>query len=269
MKVKLGFIGAGHMANAFMRSIANNKDKLDYDVIYVYDRNDDRMQLVKDIATPCVDETELALKSDIIFLCVRPQSFAELLSKIVNLDLEGKQFVSVAAGISINHIALSLHVPVIRLMPNTLMEKNLGAVAISCSKDTPEQMYNYVYKLISSSSYVLQIDESKMNGVVSLNGSSPAYFYEMVKNMTLCAKEFGFSEKDAINTIKSVMQGVASNLENKSLADIEELISKICTKGGTTEAAINAMKENGFEKAINSGMKACTKRSSEIASDID
>jgi len=42
------------------------------------------------------------------------------------------------------------------------------------------------------------------------------------------------------------------------------LISKVASKGGTTERALSALDEGGFDKAVELAMKACTLRADEL-----
>ena len=42
------------------------------------------------------------------------------------------------------------------------------------------------------------------------------------------------------------------------------LIEKVSSKGGTTIAALNKLREHGFTEAITDAMKACTDRAEEL-----
>ncbi|MBR5942147.1 MAG: pyrroline-5-carboxylate reductase, partial [Clostridia bacterium] len=44
----------------------------------------------------------------------------------------------------------------------------------------------------------------------------------------------------------------------------EELIDRVCSKGGTTIEAINVFDARGVEDAVVEGMEACTKRACEL-----
>jgi len=44
-----------------------------------------------------------------------------------------------------------------------------------------------------------------------------------------------------------------------------ELVRTIATPGGTTQAAMDAMLDNGFEEALGAGLEACTRRTAELS----
>ena len=57
----------------------------------------------------------------------------------------------------------------------------------------------------------------------------------------------------------------AAEMIRSSGDDIETLIEKVCSKGGTTIEAINSFKENNIEEIIKDAMTACTKRANELS----
>jgi pyrroline-5-carboxylate reductase len=52
-------------------------------------------------------------------------------------------------------------------------------------------------------------------------------------------------------------------LESKD--SIATLITNVCSKGGTTIAGLNVLKENGFEDTISKCARACANRSKELS----
>ena len=50
--------------------------------------------------------------------------------------------------------------------------------------------------------------------------------------------------------------------ESGDSADV--LIEKVSSKGGTTIAALDKLREHGFTEAVQDAMEACTKRAEEL-----
>ena len=46
------------------------------------------------------------------------------------------------------------------------------------------------------------------------------------------------------------------------------LIDRVCSKGGTTIAAMDKLKEHGYYEAVLDGMDACTKRAEELGKSV-
>ena len=103
-----------------------------------------------------------------------------------------------------------------------------------------------------------------MNEIIAVNGSSPAYIYLFAKSMADYAESCGIDREQAMNLICATLEGSAAMLR-ESGDSADTLIEKVSSKGGTTIAALEAMRARGFCEAIADGMAACTKRAEELA----
>ena len=94
-------------------------------------------------------------------------------------------------------------------------------------------------------------------------GASAAYIYLFAKAMADYAQECGIDYDKAMNLICATLEGSAKMLK-ESGDSVDTLIEKVSSKGGTTIAALDAMKDLGFYDAVKKGMAACTKRAEEL-----
>ena len=102
-----------------------------------------------------------------------------------------------------------------------------------------------------------------MNEIIAVNGSSPAYIYLFAKAMADYAQKQGIDYDKAMNLVCATLEGSAAMLrESGDSADV--LIQKVSSKGGTTIAALDKLKEHGFYEAVQDAMDACTKRAEEL-----
>lgn len=261
----LGFIGAGNMAGAIMNGIISTNTYA-AEKVCVYDINTPKCETFRklgvDVANSCED---LVKKSDIIFLAIKPQNFAEALAQIKPVVTEQKVFVTIAAGISTGYItkALDCYCPVIRAMPNTPLLIGKGATALCRSKNVSDECFNLVTSLFTSCGTVSVMEEDKMNAVISVNSSSPAYIYLFAKAMVDSAVKQGIDAEVALSLICQTLEGSASMLQKKDTTP-EQLIKMVSSPGGTTLKALDALYEHGFEQAIDDAMCACTKRAEEL-----
>jgi hypothetical protein len=102
-----------------------------------------------------------------------------------------------------------------------------------------------------------------MNEIIAVNGSSPAYIYLFAKAMADYAKNCGIEYDKAMNLVCATLEGSAAMLRDSG-EPVETLIDRVCSKGGTTIAAMDKLKEHGFYEAVLDGMDACTKRAEEL-----
>lgn len=262
---KIGFIGAGNMATAIINGMIENKAK-EPSLINVYDLDSAKLELMKKKGMNiCTNANEAVENSDIIVLAVKPQNYEEVLTGIKSSVTPEKVFVTIAAGISIAYVTetLGVNCPAVRVMPNTPLLLGYGATAMCRSENISDEDFDEVHGMFALSGEVCLFPEDKMNEVIAINGSSPAYFYLFALAMKQYAEEVGFDGEMALKLIAKTMEGSA-HMITESGDSLETLIQKVSSKGGTTIAALEVMKDKGIPEAIKEGMAACTKRAEEL-----
>ncbi|MBQ4129245.1 MAG: pyrroline-5-carboxylate reductase [Ruminococcus sp.] len=265
MNKKIGFIGVGNMATAIIGGILNN-NFTNAECINIYDLSTEKCDdFARKGVKVCDSISSVTTQSDIIFLAVKPQNYADVLTALCDVDCKDKVFVSIAAGISIDYIRslLKQNVKVVRVMPNTPLLLSKGASALCPSDNLSEAEFEPVKTIFSLCGVVEIFEESHMNEIISVNGSSPAYVYLFAKAMADYAQSCGIEKESALNLICATFEGAAQMMMHSG-DDIETLIKKVSSPGGTTIAALNSFKENNFVEIIKTAMKACTDRAQEL-----
>ena len=158
--------------------------------------------------------------------------------------------------------------PVVRVMPNTPMLIGKGMIALCRNENVTDEAFDFISKGFASSGSIITIDESEMNRIISVTGSSPAYVFMMIKAMYQGAVDQGLlgdslSEKDIIDSICNAIIGSAE-LMKSSTKTPDEQIATVCSKGGTTERAVAELNNYNFCEGIVSAMKKCTQRADEL-----
>jgi pyrroline-5-carboxylate reductase len=265
MTQKIGFIGAGNMASAIIeailkKNIANASD------MTVCDISEEKCSKFKDMGLNIAkDINELALTSDIIFLAVKPQDYEKILNDLKKNVNEEKILVSIAAGISTSYIKekIGFDCKVVRAMPNTPLLLSQGATALCHCVPITDDEFNTVKAIFEAGGVAVVLPESKMNAVISVNGSSPAYVYLIAKAVIDGAVKQGIDEETAKLLFCQSLIGSAEMIL-KSGKSPEELIKMVASPGGTTLKALEALYEHNVEAAIIDAMERCTKRAQEL-----
>ena len=234
--------------------------------ITVFDVIDEKLEIMrtKGVNTS-VSVSDVTKESDIIVLAVKPQNYAEVLAEVKKTINTSKIIVTIAAGISTDYIAKKIECdcPMVRVMPNTPLLLGVGASALS-RRNIADEDFAYVYKMFSNGGVAEILDESQMNSVIAVNGSSPAYVYLFAKAMIDYAKSQGIAEDKALRLVCATLKGSAEMLEHSGdSADI--LIKKVSSPGGTTLKALEKLDEKDFYNGIIEAMEACTNRANELS----
>lgn len=266
----IGFIGVGNMAGAIISGVLK-KNLYRKDEITVYDK--DVSKYAKFDIAPSETIAELCQKSDLIFLCVKPQVYNAVLDEIaltVAADtLAKKTFVSIAAGISTSHICkkLGLNAAVIRVMPNTPLLIGEGASAICSNEYVHKRTFSNAVEIFSALGVCKILSEDMMNRIIAVNGSSPAYVYLFAKAMCEGAKAQGITD-DVLPLVVQSIIGSAKMMAQSSMTP-DELIKMVTSPNGTTLAALQSFEKDDFCGTISRAMQKCTDRAEEIAAETE
>lgn len=266
--IKIGFIGVGNMASAMIGGMISGGTE--YKNILLFDINSDKTEkFATNGAVVCNTPAELYAGSDAIVLSVKPQNFPEVLAELakVKKDTDSRKlYITIAAGILTDTVSEALGgAPVVRALPNTPMLIGKGVSAICRNKLVTDDEFDFADSIFSESSEVIRIDESEMNRIISVTSSSPAYVFLFIKALIDGAKAQGL-DGDALKVAAcEAVAGSALMLAGSELS-AEELISMVCSKGGTTERAVAELKANKFEETVISAMLKCTDRANELGS---
>lgn len=261
---RLGFLGAGNMASAILGGLIKNGSH----TLCAYDINPERLSALSGTPVrPVRDVGVLINESDIVFICVKPQNFPKLASQITRTgaDLSGKLFVSIMAGVPALRIRDAIGADgVIQAMPNTPLMLGKGATALCRTPGVSDEQYGFVRDIFSALGTVADIEPHQMNAVISVNGSSPAYIYLLIKAVMDGAEKQGIEKETAKALICQTLVG-AAEMALKSGKTPQELIDMVSSPGGTTLAALEALYKRGFAESVIEAMEACTRRAQELS----
>ena len=266
MDKKLGFVGAGNMASAIIGGIINSDIAKPSD-IYIYDICDEKLETFREKGfNICEFSTEAVANADYIFLCVKPQNVKEALESIKPAASDKKTIVSIIAGISADYIkdVLECDIKIILVMPNTPLLLGYGASAMAKAEPTTDEDFAFVKSIFESMGIARDIPENKLNEAIAVNGSTPAFVYKFAKDIADHAAEIGFDKNIALELFAQTLIGSAKMLTDSG-KNPDELITMVCSPGGTTLKGMEALENNNFTKAIVEAMDACVKRAYELS----
>lgn len=268
---KLLFIGGGNIAGAVACGLVSS-NAIPAEFVTVFDINDAQFSKFNVLGIKTSNTlSEAANGAEIIFLAVKPNIVSTVMRQLAEIDglLEKVLIVSFAAAVPIEHIERSAgkELAIIRTMPSTPILVGEGVLAVTANERVKEREFQDFCRMMSSIAFVTVIDESEMNPVIAVNGSSPAYVYLFIKAMLDAAVEQGIQRDAALPLILKTVKGSVKMIE-KSKDSIETLIQNVASPNGTTLAALNSFKEDDFCGSISRAMNACTKRANEISLEL-
>ena len=211
---------------------------------------------------------ELLKLTDIILLCIKPQTFNSI-KDILKENISDKQIVlSIMAGINTKTICEGLDVKnSIRIMPNTPGQVGKG-ISVWYTKESIEKEFkSTIENILKSLGDCIEVNtEEIIDKATAISGSGPGFIFYFMETMMNSCKEIGMDENLSKNLIIKTLIG-SGELAKLSDKNFKELKNEVTSPSGTTEAGLNKMRENNFEESIFSGIKAAYDRALELSND--
>lgn len=268
---KIGFIGAGNMANSLIRGLLAKG--IPADSILAMDIDDSKLQQLKqECGIRPASNAEIAAIADVIVLAVKPQ-FMQDACEALAATLNGRSplLISVAAGITISHLKKWLARPcaIVRCMPNTPALVGKGASGLFASPEVTDSQKVLAEDIISAVGFSAWVnEETDIDIVTAVSGSGPAYFFLFMEAMQNAATEMGLGKELARELTYYTAAG-AAELALRSEDDTAELRRKVTSPGGTTEQAIRQFEEGGLRELVSKALLSARERSIELAEAAD
>lgn len=264
--MKIGFIGCGNMASAMIGGILKNK-MMSVDEIIGSTSKQESLNKIKETYGICttLDNCEVARKSDLIVLAVKPVYYQQVIGQIKDEITPEKVVITIAPGKTLAWLDEVCEKPIkaVRTMPNTpaLVGEGITGVCAN-SRVTPEEL-DKVCKVLSACGQTEIISEPMMDVVVSVSGSAPAYVFMFIEAMADAAVADGMPRKQAYKFAAQAVLGSAKMVLETGRHP-GELKDMVCSPGGTTIEAVRVLEEKGFRSAVIEAMKACVKKARDM-----
>ena len=262
--MRIGFIGTGNMGTAIIKGyLAAHKEEKEN--LYAFDKDADKLKVFSDELGifGCDSIENLVESSDAIVLAIKPQIFDAVLPEISKYFKTGQVLVSIAAGISIGYIEKLMkkdRMKIVRVMPNTPAMVNEGMSALCRNQFISDKEFEPIVELFRSIGKAEVVEESMIDTVIGVSGSSPAYTYMYIEALIDAAVANGMNREQATVFAGQAVLGAAKMILETGI-DPVTLRENVCSPGGTTIEAVNALLNNGFHDNVVESFNAAVNKS--------
>tara|TARA_B100000900_G_scaffold234860_1_gene199397 strand:- start:239 stop:994 length:756 start_codon:yes stop_codon:yes gene_type:complete len=249
--MKIGFIGVGNLGEKAVKKLSKSYDLFLSDPI-----EKDELKIV---TNGYFSLEETINSSDAIFFTIKPNMIGEIFSKNI-FNLQDKTFISFMAGLSLDkiHELIGVETKLIRGMPTVGIGTGDSAIAVTSNISISQEVKNMLSKLGS----VIEMKEEFFDAFTAIVGAGPAYFALLAETLVEIAHKEGFEKPESwVNTL---MLGTSKIYDEKKDIGFENIMAMVASKGGVTEKALEAMKENGFKTIVSDAIKMAIERSKEL-----
>ena len=261
-KMGIHIVGLGNLGSAFLKGLEDLQENTD---IYLYEGSKDVRQSIQENYSLTPKESLNVISEGVLILCIKPQNINEFFDTYKDKIARDVLICSPIAGLEIKTIEKYFENNVLRIMPNLLIQDKTGFIPFTSNYEG--DYLNFIHNILVNLGTVKEVDESMFAIITALSGSGPAWFYELSNQLVNSGTELGLSFKDSELIIRELIKALPSLVHEDET--FKDLVNKVKSPGGTTEAGLNSLNDASFDKIILEAIQKATQRSTEISKELN
>jgi pyrroline-5-carboxylate reductase len=240
----VGFCGSGNMAAAMARGWEG-----EFAGMLFSDSGSGRARaLAEELGGEAVGNAELAERSDLLILAVKPNKLDAVAPEIAVAGA----VVSVLAATPLARLNAALPgAEVLRVMPNVGVEVRRGVLCIAGSANAE------TLAALALLGHVVEIGEKDFDEATAIMGCAPAYLALAVEALADAGAAAGLDRELAGELVVETTAGTAELLRVRHPADVRKAVT---SPGGSTEAGLEALDREGAKAAFEAAVLASLER---------
>jgi len=265
--MKILIVGGGNMGLTFAKGFLKTHIVSKENMLILEKSPEKAVALRKlDVGTVYGQAGDYITSADLIILAVKPQDINMLFSAIEPYIDSQQVILSIMAGVKMETISSQLgSQKIIRAMPNLPAQIGSGMTVFTSSEAVTRIELVMVQNLLNSTGKSIYKDSEEMiDASTAISGSGPAYVFYFMQSLIHAAKDMGFSQSEAELLTFQTFQG-AVELVNKNDISCSDWISKVSSRGGTTEAAFNKLNQSEISKKFQIAVNQALVRAKELS----
>lgn len=214
------------------------------------------------------DNDAVASRADILVLAVKPQLLKSVVQPLAGvLQRRRPLLVSIAAGIRLGDIErwAGGSLAIVRTMPNTAALIGAGATGLYANERVDARQRAQAEAILRAVGVTVWVaSEEQLDVVTALSGSGPAYFFYVMEVLERAAIAGGLDPQQArLLTLETAYGAAKMALEGAEEPAL--LRARVTSPGGTTERAVDTLRQHNLEGAFSAALQAATTRARELA----
>ena len=274
--VHITFIGGGNMGRALIGGLLANGFKA-HQISVVEANAVTALKLQEDLGVQGIGDLEQLTfdfsKNNAVVMAIKPQDFnivaKGLAGKLKHDSKPGPLILSIAAGIRLKDMSRWLdHARCVRAMPNTPALIGKGITGLFADTAINESDRNLAQTICNAVGQTVWVSEEKlMDAVTALSGSGPAYVFAFLEAMQSAGEKLGLDTASARQLAYATLEG-ATQLAHNSDEHAGVLRERVTSKGGTTAAALEVMKQEGWNEILEKAIDAASQRGKAMGDEL-
>ncbi len=270
------FIGGGNMGRALISGLlANGFEAKQLSVVEA--NASTGLQLHQDFGVQIIGALDQIAfdfsKNNVVVMAIKPQDFnvvaKSLSAKLKHATAPGPLILSIAAGIRLKDMSRWLdHARCVRAMPNTPALIGKGITGLFADAGVSASDRALAETICNAVGQAVWVNEEKlMDAVTAVSGSGPAYVFAFLEAMQSSGEKLGLDAVTARKLAYATLEG-ATQLAHNSDEHAGVLRERVTSKGGTTAAALDTLKQLDWHGALEKAIDAASQRGKAMGDEL-
>ena len=204
---------------------------------------------------------------DLVVLAVKPKDVAAAVAQH-QAWIADSPLVSVAAGVGLADLEhlLGRRRGLARAMPNICAAVSAAVTVFAVAEPNPawSAQLQDVFGRLGRVWEIAPEDEVQMDAVTALSGSGPAYVFEVLQALTDAGEQAGLTRDQALSLAAETVRGAAELVLAHPGHPPDTFIAQVASPGGTTEAALHALRRADWRGQLAGAVAAAAHRAQSL-----
>ncbi len=253
--MNVGFIGTGSMGSTLIQAFLQSQALEPHQVILSNRTASKAEQLANAYPGILIAQSNLALmhQCEVIFLCIKPLQFKDVLEEIKSSVTSNHLIVSITSGLLIQHLENQLPAKICKIIPSVTQSICRGVSLVMHGTRMLPDDEQQIEALFAKISVPISIDESLTRICSDITSCGPAFISAfMEKFIAVAYEKTSLPPDQAIHLLTVMMMGTCHMLTSgtMTLADIK---NRVAVPGGITTRGLQVIDRETiglFEKLI-------------------
>ncbi|HUC84137.1 MAG TPA: pyrroline-5-carboxylate reductase [Candidatus Acidoferrales bacterium] len=264
--LKIGFLGAGKMANALAKGLLNAGLVKKNQLFAADPVAAARGHFMSETgAKTFAANLEVARAAHVLVLATKPAQVPAALAEISGVFGQDHLLISIAAGVTLAKLesALPSRARVVRVMPNTPALVGAGAAGFALGKNATPADGELAQELLSAVGLAVPVKEALLDAVTGLSGSGPAYVYQFIEALSDGGVAAGLPREVATRLAAQTVLG-AAKMVLETGQHPGALKDQVTSPGGTTIEGVHELEKGALRAAVMSAVRAAADKSKRL-----
>ncbi|WP_027955334.1 late competence protein ComER [Halobacillus kuroshimensis] len=244
--MRWGIIGTGNMGSMLTTSLIKS-GAVRSDQLTIYNRTKTKAEALKEelgLITVADTILETQQNSDILFICVKPHHYKEILDQLKGKWKKDQCLVSITSPIAVDQLEKAVPCEVARVVPSITNHALAGVSLMTFGEKTSEAYRTALNKAFSHVSTPVEIEEEYIRAASDIVSCGPAFISFLLSEWIKAAGEVAGMPKEKAAVLTENMMTGLGELLSRRIMTLEELMEKVTVKGGVTGEGLQALEDH-------------------------